>query len=206
MALVSLPSRPSGLLNRYAARYSRKRFGLVADPVKAASHHTGVLLAQGAEEMVVDKKWTRLDSGVRWLAVMVAAQQVGCSWCIDFGWYEGVATGVDPAKIRAVGAWRGSELFDERERAALEYAEAASATPVQIEDELADRLRAHFREDELVELAGYIALENQRSRFNAALGLQSQGFKNQCELPDAEGRSSGQAPVSGRRPQEAAHV
>ena len=34
-----------------------------------------------------------------------------------------------------------------------------------------------------------VAVENQRSRFNSALGLTSQGFKDRCELPaDAAAR------------------
>ena len=33
-----------------------------------------------------------------------------------------------------------------------------------------------------------ISVENLRSRTNSALGLTSQGFKNQCDLPD-RGRS-----------------
>jgi alkylhydroperoxidase family enzyme len=184
MALVSLPSRPSGLINRYASWYSRRRFGgTVVDPVRAASHHPGVLLAQGAEEMLVAKRWRRLDETIRWLAVMAVSQRIGCSWCMDYGWYEGVAIGVNPAKIRAVGNWRASAEFDERERLALAYAEAATDTPASVDDDLSERLRATFSEDELVELAGYIALENQRSRFNAALGLTSQGFKSRCEVP-----------------------
>jgi AhpD family alkylhydroperoxidase len=182
MSLVSLPSRPAGLLGRYSARYSRRRFGVVVDPLKAAGHHTGVLLAQGAEELLVDKRWTRLETGLRWLAVMAVSQRIGCSWCIDYGWYEGVATGVDPAKIRAVAAWRESDVFDDRERLVLEYAEAATETPVVLGDILTERLQRTFAEDELVELAGWVALENQRSRFNAALGLQSQGFRNRCEV------------------------
>jgi AhpD family alkylhydroperoxidase len=183
MALIDLPTRPSGLLNRYAARYSRKRLdGVVADPVRAASHHSGVLLASGALETVVAKRWTRLDPGLRWLAVMTVAQHIGCSWCTDFGYYDGVAQGLDRAKIRAVASWRASDLFDERERLVLEYAEAATRTPVAVDEQLAERLRRTFRPDELVELAGWIALENERSRFNAALGLRSQGFSDRCDL------------------------
>ena len=54
MALVPLPENPPGLLGRYAARFSRKQFdGLVVDPVKAGSHHPGVLMAHGAEETIV---------------------------------------------------------------------------------------------------------------------------------------------------------
>jgi alkylhydroperoxidase family enzyme len=184
MALIDLPSRPSGLLGRYAARYSRKRFdGVVVDPVKAASHHSGVLLATGALETVVAKRWTRLDPGLRWLAVMRVAQEIGCSWCTDFGYFDGVAQGVDPAKIRAVPVWRDSDVFDDRERLVLEYAEAATRTPVEVGEMLAERLRRTFAPDELVELAGWIALENERSRFNAALGLHSQGFSDRCRVP-----------------------
>jgi alkylhydroperoxidase family enzyme len=48
--------------------------------------------------------------------------------------------------------------------------------------ELAERLHQYFTDAELVELAAWIALENYRSRFNAALGLRSEGFSDQCEL------------------------
>jgi alkylhydroperoxidase family enzyme len=184
MALVPLPEHPAGLLGRYAARYSRKQFdGLVVDPVKAGSNHTGVLMAHGAEETVVAKKWTKLDRELRWLALMRVSQVIGCSWCTDYGYFDGVTNGMDPAKIRAVATWRSSDVYDDTERLVLEYAEAASQTPAEIGDMLAERLRRAFGPDVLVELAGYIALENQRSRFNAALGLKSQGFSDRCEIP-----------------------
>ena len=184
MPLVPLPARPAGLLNRFAAWYSRRNFGgEVAEPVKALSHHAGVLLAQGLEEMVVAQRWRRLDSTLRWLAVMAVSQRIGCSWCVDFGWYEGVATGVEPAKIRAVSVWRESPVFDDRERLVLEYADAASDTPAVIDDDLTARLQSAFDPAELVELAAWVALENQRSRFNAGLGITSQGFRNRCEVP-----------------------
>ncbi|HXW35652.1 MAG TPA: hypothetical protein VEJ87_13820, partial [Acidimicrobiales bacterium] len=68
-------------------------------------------------------------------------------------------------------------------RVVLEYAEAATATPVRISDELVERLHAHFDDAEIVELAAWVALENYRSRFNAGLGLKSQGFSDRCEVP-----------------------
>ena len=57
------------------------------------------------------------------------ASRIGCSWCIDYGYYEGMHGGIDPAKVRAVSTWRTSELFDDRERAVLEYAETATGVP-----------------------------------------------------------------------------
>ena len=44
-------------------------------------------------------------------------------------------------------------------------------------------LREELSDGQLVELTEMISVENLRSRTNVALGLTSQGFKAQCELP-----------------------
>jgi alkylhydroperoxidase family enzyme len=85
--------------------------------------------------------------------------------------------------VRAVGQWRSSDLFDERERVVLEYAEVATGSPGEVSDELAARVRSHLSDAEFIELAGWVALENFRSRFNAGLGLKSQGFSDHCDIP-----------------------
>lgn len=64
----------------------------------------------------------------------------------------------------------------------LAYAEAVTATPPEITDELVDALREHLDDAQIVELAMMVALENLRSRFNTGVGLTSQGFKEECEL------------------------
>jgi len=66
----------------------------------------------------------------------------------------------------------------------LEFAEAATATPPQVSDELAESLRADLGNAGLVELGFMVAIENLRSRFNSALGLASQGFSSDCRVPD----------------------
>jgi alkylhydroperoxidase family enzyme len=86
--------------------------------------------------------------------------------------------------VRDVPRWTDSDAYDDRERAVLEYAEAASATPAHVSDELIDRLHTHFSDAEIVELAAWVALENFRSRFNAGLGLHSQGLSDSCQVPN----------------------
>jgi alkylhydroperoxidase family enzyme len=185
MAHVQLEDTAQRLVPRLALRYSRRRFGRVVEPVAAAAHHSGVLVAMGALETVAEHGWKHLDPNLRWLAIQAAAGDIGCSWCTDFGYYEGMQQGVDPAKVNDVPQWRTSAAYDDRERTVLEYAQAASATPVVIGDDLQTRLHRHFSEDEIVELAAWVALENYRSRFNAGLGLKSEGFKDRCEVPVA---------------------
>ncbi|HEX3793250.1 MAG TPA: carboxymuconolactone decarboxylase family protein [Acidimicrobiales bacterium] len=183
MAHVPLDTKAKGAIGRMGQWYIKRRFGQMVEPGAAALHHSGVLVAMGALETSVQRGWKKLDPTLRWLAIQECSSHIGCSWCIDFGYYEGMHDGIDPAKVRAAAHWRTSDLFDERERVVLEYAEQATMTPAEVSDALAARLHAHFSDAEIVELAAWVALENLRSRFNAGLGLRSQGFAEKCDVP-----------------------
>ena len=76
--------------------------------------------------------------------------------------------------------WRESSAFGDLERVALEYAERMTYTGQKVGDALFGRLKEHFSEPQIVELTAAIALENFRSKFNPALGVEAQGF---CVLP-----------------------
>jgi alkylhydroperoxidase family enzyme len=84
--------------------------------------------------------------------------------------------GATEAKIAEVPMALTSELFDGREKTAIEYAEAITFTDRKVTEELFARVRAHFSEPAIVELTAAIALENFRSKFNVALGIEAQGF------------------------------
>jgi AhpD family alkylhydroperoxidase len=162
--------------------FSRRRFGAVAEPAAAMGHNPRVLISNVRAEMSLEK-WHALDPALKDLATMAAATTIGCSWCVDFGYWISTSRGVDPAKLRAVPQWRDSDLFDGTERAVLAYAEAVSATPPTVTDAMVADLRERLDDAALVELTMMIAVENERSRFNSALGLSSQGFSDRCEVP-----------------------
>jgi alkylhydroperoxidase family enzyme len=152
------------------------------DPVAAMAHNVPVGRSLGIFELQIER-WRQLDQQLKDLAVMAAAGKIGCSWCTDFGYWEATAQHEVPGeKIRAVPGWWDSDLFTELERLVLSYAEAMTATPPFVTDELVAKLRAQLSDAQLVELTAIIAVENQRSRFNAALGLTAQGFKDRCEI------------------------
>ena len=85
---------------------------------------------------------------------------------MDINAAVGSDAGVSDEKVAALSDFRTSPLYDEAERAALELAEAMTAAPVDVPDELFARLRAHYDEPALVELAATAALENFRARAN----------------------------------------
>ncbi|MBJ7601582.1 MAG: carboxymuconolactone decarboxylase family protein [Candidatus Dormibacteraeota bacterium] len=182
MGRIPLATSDKGLLVHLAAWYSKRRFGKVVEPLGAMSHHRGVLATISIMEFGV-QRWHRLDPTLQCLAQIGAASTIGCSWCMDFGYWEAHHRGVDLAKIEGVPRWRQSEIYTDLERLVLEYAEAMTTTPPIVTDGLAARLRDHLGDARMVELTELVAVENLRSRFNSALGLESQGFKAECPLP-----------------------
>lgn len=180
MARISL-SPPPSLVYRLAERYARRKFGVMLAPGKALGHHPKVLRAYARYEMAA-ARWRRTDHELKDLAVLAAAARIGCAWCLDFGEWEMRAHGVAPEKIRAVTRWRDSEIFSDTERLTLEYAEAMTATPPEVTDDLVTRLRAYLDDAQHVELTEVIALESLRSRVNNAFGLTGPGFADRCEL------------------------
>ena len=84
--------------------------------------------------------------------------------------------GASEEKVRQVESWATSPLYAGAERVALEFAETMTITGRRMTDELFARARKHYSEEQLVELAAAVALENFRSKFNVPLGVESQGF------------------------------
>jgi alkylhydroperoxidase family enzyme len=172
----------SGPYGAVLKAYSRRTWDQVPDNLYVLWHHRRVLNAVLGFERKV-QKWHRLDPQLQIYAEMAAAATIGCSWCMDFGYFLAHGRGLDEAKVREVPRWRESEVFTPVERDVLEYAEAMTATPPTVTDELSQRLQAALGVPAVVELTQLVALENMRSRFNCAAGLQSQGFSTVCELP-----------------------
>jgi alkylhydroperoxidase family enzyme len=179
MARISLhpPSTPN---YRLAGWFSRRRYRAMLDPVAAMAHNVPVGRSFGIFELQAGRG-RQVDQRLKDLAVMAAAGKIGCSWCLDFGYWEATMNHQVPVeKIRNVPDWWDSDLFTELERLVLGYAEAMTATPAAVTDEQVAMLLEHLSEAQLVELTAIIAVENQRSRINAALGLAAQGFKDRC--------------------------
>ena len=87
----------------------------------------------------------------------------------------------------ALGDYKKNPLFSLRERLALELAERMTYTGKRVTDRFFNRLKKHFSDEELVELAAVIALENFRSKFNPVFAIESHNF---CSLPAVQAAAS----------------
>jgi AhpD family alkylhydroperoxidase len=174
----------SNLLVRAMSWYTRRTFGAVMEPALGMAHHRKVLTSTMRFQRA-SEHWDAVDASLKHLATLAAAATVGCSWCLDFGYWVSHTNGVDPAKLEAITDWRNRDVYTDVERRVIEYAEAMSVTPLTVTDEMVARLREDLGEAGVVELTAVVALENLYSRSNAALGFTSQGFKDQCDLRPA---------------------
>ena len=197
--IAGVPARrhPLARLTYRLARWEIKRLtgkSLLTPDIPLRAHRFSQLLGYAMLEKTVASR-PRVPEHLRALAVLKSAVMQGCEMCQDIGSYEARAQGVSEAQLRELHRYRESRQFDATERLVLDLAVAMTLTPVRVTDELIDGLGEVLDEPQLVELVHLIAVENLRSRFNAAFGLGAAGFSDgmACARMEPE---AGQTPVA----------
>jgi alkylhydroperoxidase family enzyme len=176
------PTEITGILGAMAKRFSKRKLGDVPESFGVMWHNQRVLRTfMGFSSKA--EKWNACATQLKSFAHMAAVAHVGCSACLDFGYFQARDKKLDMDKAREVPRWRESGAFTPLERDVLEYAEAMTQTPPAVTDELSKRLLDQLGAPALLELTAYIAAANMASRANVALGIKSQGFSAACGLP-----------------------
>jgi AhpD family alkylhydroperoxidase len=175
----------TGVYGTVMKKMSKKMLGEVPDALGVMWHNRKVLFsAMGFGRKA--QKWDQLDPDLKSFANMAVAARVGCSWCLDYGYFHAHNEGLDEAKASEVPRWRESPVFTSLERDVMEYAEAMSETPPRVTDELSARLLEQLGAPAMVELTAVIGFQNMSTRSNVALGIEAQGFSKACKLPLAQ--------------------
>ena len=172
----------TGIFGAVAKRFSKKMLGEVPESLGVMWHNQRVLRTFIGFSGKTDK-WDACDTQLKSFAHMAAVSQVGCSFCLDLGYFRARDAKLDMDKAREVPRWRESEVFTPLERDVMEYAEAMTLTPPTVTDELSGRLLAQIGEPAMVELTAFIAFANFAARANTAFGISAQGFSDTCGLP-----------------------
>jgi len=171
----------TGIYGAIVRRMSRKMFGDVPEPVGVLWQNRKVLsFSFGVGRKV--QKWDQCDESLKSFAHMAVASLIGCSFCLDLGYFQANNDGLDLIKAREVPRWRQSDVFTPLEREVMEYAEAMTQTTPTVTDEQSARLLGALGPAALVELTAFIALANFMARSNVAMGIESQEFSTACGL------------------------
>lgn len=103
------------------------------------------------------------------LVYLRVSQINGCPYCVDLHWGDARASGEDPQKLNAVVVWRETPWFNERERAALNWAEAVTRLiNRRVADEDYEYAKSQFTDKELVDLTLAVSQMNALNRITIA--------------------------------------
>ncbi len=180
---------------RIGYRMARKQLGEVPEPFAVMAHHPKLFVASARHELALQKAMQVVPESLIQLAVYRTAWTVGCSWCVDFGAMLMCLDELDVDRLKEIGDFESSDKFTDAEREVIRYADAVTSTPMDVTDQQVSSLIAAYGEKGVVELTYQISHENQRARFNHALGITDQGFGSgdSCRVPWATEAPANQA-------------
>jgi uncharacterized peroxidase-related enzyme len=124
--------------------------------VQAMGHLIGAVYGQGT-----------LDPGFKRIIGYITSTASGCVYCQSHTAHGAHNAGIDSQKIVDAWDYETSDLFDDRDRAALRVAQGAGLSPNAVTDEQFADLKNYFSDDEIVEIVGVISMFGFLNRWNA---------------------------------------
>ena len=125
-----------------------------------------------------------LDHKLLELVKMRTSQINGCAYCLDMHTKDALAAGETAQRLFLLDAWREAPFYSERERAALEWTEALTLVSEEhVPDSVYEAARAHFSEEELVNLSLAVVAINGWNRL--MIGFRGEAGSYQVPLRDA---------------------
>ncbi len=167
------------------------------EPMEIWALQPKMMMGMGKFNQAIRKGKT-VDERIKNLVELKGAQMIGCEFCVDLGSQICRNSGFSDTELLAIPHYQSSDLFTDREKAALDYTVAVMRTPVEVTDELFTRVRSYFDDRQLVEITALLTLVN-LDRFNAAFGIGSAGYSDGmvCILPDRPDPATSLARIAG---------
>jgi len=112
----------------------------------------------------------RVTSALKRQIAYISSMTAGCRYCEAHAIRAAVRYGSDEDKLNHIWEYKTYSAFTDGERAAFDLAVAASNVPNAVSDDVADNLRQHWDDGEIVEIMGVIALFGYLNRWNDSMG------------------------------------
>ena len=119
-----------------------------------------------------------VDLGFKRLLAHFASRAAGCQYCEAHSLIAAKIHGIADEKVAAVWEYQSSDLYNDTERVALDYALAAGSVPNGVDEPLMQRMRAHWNDDEIVEILGAICLYGFLNRWNDSMATELEDAPN----------------------------
>jgi len=149
-----------------------KSNGYIPNSYLVLAHRPPILKAFMDLSKAVIRDEGTIDRGFRFLVAYVSSRTAGCQYCQAHNIKSADRWGIPRNKLDAVWEYETSPLFTAAEKAALRFAQCASAVPNAADDGMVDELKRHYTTPQIVEIASVVALFGWLNRFNDSLATE----------------------------------
>ena len=150
-------------------RHFESILGFVPNSLLTMQRRPAIVRAFGELTAAVMDPEGSVDPGFKRLLAHFASRAAGCQYCEAHSLIAAGISGVGQEKVDAIWDYQTSELYSEAERVALDYALAAGSVPNAVDEDLMNRLKAHWSDEQIVELLGAICLYGFLNRWNDSM-------------------------------------
>ncbi len=112
----------------------------------------------------------RVTSALKRQLAYLSSMTAGCRYCEAHAIRAAVRYGSEEDKLQHIWEYKTYDAFSDAERAVFDFAIAASTIPNAVTDEIAENLRKHWEDGEIVEILGVTALFGYLNRWNDSMG------------------------------------
>lgn len=152
------------------ATFFNETLGFCPNSVLTMQHRPAIAAAFIELNKAVMANHGRVTSALKRLVGYVSSHAAGCQYCQAHTILAADRYGAGQAQLDHIWEYATHPAFSPAERAALDFAVAASAVPNAVDDHIANALRQHWNEGEIVELLGVISLFGYLNRWNDSMG------------------------------------
>ena len=112
-----------------------------------------------------------IDKELQELIKIRVSQINGCAFCLNMHTDDARKIGVDEKRIYLLNAWNDTDIYSDKEKAALELAESITLiSERKVPDTLYDKVRAYYSEEEDTDLIFIIGQINTWNRISISMG------------------------------------
>ncbi|MEN8159867.1 MAG: carboxymuconolactone decarboxylase family protein [Myxococcota bacterium] len=168
--------KPPGLLGKLLDRMIRRELGRPITPSQVIYNRVPAAWRIALAFQLFERYGAKLPQELLLLLQARIAMLNGCTFCQDIKRAVAVRAELGTRRFDALADWRSSDVFDERERAALAYVEEATQSKV-VSNATFTELAKHFDEREIAELTLANAIENFYNLLNLPLEVEADGLE-----------------------------
>jgi len=150
--------------------FYNETLGFCPNSVKTMQRRPHIAQAFIQMNKAVMENHGRVTSALKRLIAYISSYTTGCQYCQAHGIRAAERYGASEDQLNHIWEYQTHPSFNESERAALDFAVAASSVPNAVDDAIAQRLRQYWDEGEIVEITGVVALFGYLNRWNDSMG------------------------------------